>query len=301
MSKYIIKLNNINNNYVNNNLVGGNNDRMFVVINKSLNIVERVFESEYQKNIANYEKIDDKFKDLDFETIDKNMIILLKKNLKDTIKYIDTKGHKNKFYHISIRPIGEIYDDSLYGNLMGGMSSVYYNPTGLWISQGSEWMKFINETHYRWSFATHIYEIETNDKTVLNISNLDEFKKFIKKYKNPIEKLTIDNVIDWKRLQNDYDGLIISPYLGNKIWGQYANELAIIYDRGFNYSKGPGPKKLFNDYIKNLIGDKWKDNIYFLAEWYRHWEIGSGVIWKKRGITNITLVKKLDTFDSLLE
>lgn len=88
-----------------------------------------------------------------------------------------------------------------------------------------------------------------------------------------------------------YDGLIICPYLGNKIWGKGANQIGIY-----------GNKDKINEYYKKILGDKKiKTNIYFLAEWYRHWEEGSGVIWRKTGIDNINLLTKLNTFDNFIK
>jgi hypothetical protein len=54
-----------------------------------------------------------------------------------------------------------------------------------------------------------------------------------------------------------------------------------------------------NNYIVKIIGNKWKTKLYFLAEWYRHWECGSGVIWRKSGIKKISLVEKLKTFNKI--
>lgn len=60
-----------------------------------------------------------------------------------------------------------------------------------------------------------------------------------------------------------------------------------------------GPSK-WDEYIKHILGNKWKEDIYFTAEWYRHCEEGSCVIWKpSTGLKSIKLIKKLDTFDQL--
>ena len=31
-----------------------------------------------------------------------------------------------------------------------------------------------------------------------------------------------------------------------------------------------------------------------MTEWYRHWDVASGVIWKTDGIKNITLIAEYD-------
>ena len=307
MSKYIVKLNNINNiNYKNenalflrNNILVGGQLYYLLVINKYYNVLDYITEKEYQDNVQYIEQINDKFKNVDKKIIIKTIDDLIHKNLKNMIHTIDKNGGKNKYYHISIRPIEEIYDsDTLSGSLMGD-DSIYNNPYGLWLSCGSEWMKFIKQSDYKWTIATYIYEI-TVSNNVLKISNLRGLKKFIEKYKNSDKILSIENVINWTRVKKEYDGLIICPYLGDEIWGKYSNELSIVAKNTFGNAKGPGPKVMFNDYIKKIIGSKWKNNIFFLTEWYRHWEVGSGVIWRKKGVADFTLFKKLDTFNSLL-
>ena len=42
--------------------------------------------------------------------------------------------------------------------------------------------------------------------------------------------MTFNNVMNWKMVKKDYDGLIICHYLGNKIWGSKATKFAISGD-----------------------------------------------------------------------
>jgi len=121
-----------------------------------------------------------------------------------------------------------------------------------------------------------------------NFKSFFQFEKFINTYKNNDKFLDIKNVINWKKVKEDYDGLIICPYLGDEIWGKDANNFQ------FN-----GDPVVITNYITNIVGVSWKKKLYFLAEWYRHWETSSGVIWKKSGIKNIILIKKLKTFDDI--
>jgi len=56
----------------------------------------------------------------------------------------------------------------------------------------------------------------------------------------------------------------------------------------------------WDKYIQDLMGKKWKDDIRITAEWYRHWDEGTGVVWRpSTGIKTIKLIKKLNTFDHL--
>jgi len=33
-----------------------------------------------------------------------------------------------------------------------------------------------------------------------------------------------------------------------------------------------GNSKVIDEYVQKIAGNSWKDNIVFLAEWYRHWK-----------------------------
>lgn len=210
---------------------------------------------------------------------------LCKLNYSNIIKTIKSlPNYEKRYFHVSInefeQPIHDInHDRSWLGNDM------YMNPRGIWLSCGISWQNYMGDGVNNWSMSSYLYEIEVN-KSVLKISKLSEFKKFIDKYKKGTSN--VSDFMNWKKIKKDYDGLIICPYLGNKIWGKNATYMSI-----------HGTSK-WNEYMKHILGNKWKEDIYFTAEWYRHWEEGSGVIWKpSTGLKCIKLIKKLDTFDHL--
>jgi hypothetical protein len=82
--------------------------------------------------------------------------------------------------------------------------------------------------------------------------------------------------------------MVICPYLGNEIWGDKANTMAL-----------EGEPDTIQQYVEKIAGDSWKSNIFFTAEWYRHWETGSGVVWRASGIKDFKLVERLDTFNNI--
>ena len=264
ISKYIQK--------INNNLHLQEGGEKISFFNKETQLLENVDLDIYFNNRNKYISLKDK----NLQNLADVNSICIKKLLKP-----------NKFYHISNKPIKNIKNTK--DDNASWFSSPYSNPKGLWISYGPAWIDFVNTLGNKltWTLATYVYEIQLN-KTVLHIKNIKEFEKFINTYKNDDDVITFDNVINWKKVKNDYDGLVIYPYLGNEIWGIYATEF------GF-YGYGSA----INDYIIGIIGEKWKHNLYFLAEWYRHWETSSGVIWSNSGIKNYKLVKRLTTFDKL--
>lgn len=212
---------------------------------------------------------------------------LISKNvdaIEDAMKEHDPTG--KALYHMSRNPIDKIADttfDGSYSNL-----SVYYNPNGLWFSCGAEWLKYTKRYNLdNWNTRTYLYEVIISDN-VLQINNLKEFKKFIDEYKNTGDDFRFDNVINWERVRKDYYGLLICPYLGDEIWGDNANDFTLY-----------GNTKLVNNYIMTLVGDNWKNSLYLLAEWYRHWETATGVVWNPKGIKKINLVKRMTTFEVL--
>ena len=225
----------------------------------------------------------------------KEMRRLEKLNFKQIIKLFkhNSEKYKNKYIHISTQPL---VDDEYLTNIINsnnstfGPNSTYYNPEGLWVSCGADWINYVynrmkeGSTMYKWSLATFIYEVLVND-TVLKINDDQAFYAFIHKYRNA-NKNNIRNIIDWVQVKKDYNGLIICPYLGDKIFGKDAIKMWI-----------DGDITVISEYYKKLLGSKFNEDHMFLAEWYRHWEVGSGVIWNNAGIRDIVLLKRINTFD----
>ena len=216
-------------------------------------------------------------------------IKIKEKKINDLIKILD-KSYKNKFIHISPIPFNienfkntnKInYSRYRFGNL------VYYNPVGLWFSCGSNWLKWVKSWNIdytsQWTNSNYIYEIETNKDTVIHIKTYKELVKFHKKFAKYSEKKGY--YINWNSVKKIYDGIVICPYLGNKIWnkiyGQKIDEFEI-YNREYQY-------------IKQVLGKNIIKYPQFYLEWYRHWETSTGVIWRKNGIKNINLILDLST------
>ena len=267
--KYITKLL-----IIKNNKLGGLN--VLYVYDKINKLIDKVPYDIYQKYSNEFIILNN----YDF------LLELSKENNNRIIKEIKKNG-KNKMYHVSIYPLKEIADTNTNDESWAGQSSVYNNPIGLWLGCGDSWQKFMNNKLAKWALSKYIYEF-TLSNTVLQIHNITEFESFVHKYKNPVKKLDIRNVINWKKVKKDYDGLIICPYLGHEIWGTNANDFTLY-----------GNPVAVTDYITQIVGDSWKTKLFFLAEWYRHWDAASGIIWRKTGIQDFNLVKQLDTFDNI--
>jgi hypothetical protein len=240
-----------------------------------------------------------RYKVLERETVQK----FANKNYKYIVKSIGTGTSKSKkgnmrFIHVCIDKLNVEYLKDI-ANYVGSwlIDGIYYNPLGLWFSCGTSWIDFYKPTHSnsnvqinKWTLSTYIYEIKINSSLVLQINNLDEFKNFIYKYRFNDKKVNIRNIMDWKRIKEDYRGIVICPYLGDLLFGKNANAIGLT-----------GSPDDITNFYKNLLGPSYYDHILFLSEWYRHWEAGTGVIWDLAGIKDIVLLNKAVVYPHILK
>ena len=165
---------------------------------------------------------------------------------------------------------------------------IYHNPKGLWLSVGASWQIWTTTKPnlFVWKYnMPYLYKVRVKD-SVLVIKSTEEFIDFIKKYKNDDESITMYNIMNWKKIKEKYDGIILETWVIPDIFG--SNDKFHI----------DGDGKTVQTYFEKLLGQSWKNNIVALSEWVRHWETSSGVIWRKSGIKSIKLVK---TFKSYIE
>lgn len=167
-----------------------------------------------------------------------------------------------------------------------GSSAIYYNPQGIWLSCGSAWLDWFEGYCNQWLKLPYVYEIDINKNTVLKINNIFQFRDFAKKYRNP-DATSLEKMIDWSLVKEDYDGLIICPYLGSKIW-KVSNPTTF------------GINKNTIDYIETALDTKVFEVDAFIYEWYRHWETATGVIWRPSGIKSITLIDENHWYEEFL-
>ena len=208
--------------------------------------------------------------------------------IKKIVKLLDTK-YKDKMIHISID--GELKLNNLENKIKINNSrlkiypNIYYNPHGLWLSCGSNWIKWIiSKTEYYcydinyFNFEKiQIYEIKLYNENILYINNLDELVIFHQKYAFYEEDKGYN--IDWSKIKKIYDGLIICPYLGYEIWNKINDPTSLYIN----------PDE--NKYIKEGLKENIMKYPKFYLEWYRHWETSTGVIWRKKSIKKLNLIK----------
>lgn len=200
---------------------------------------------------------------------------------------------------------------------------------GLWLSCGSNWIKWVmlksDDYCYNDSFLTaeNIYEIEMRDthlKKILYINTIDELINFHNEYSYLIDNMGYD--IYWSKVSNKYDGLIIDSTLAYKIW-ENLNDITYNKTNSINLKQNllnenkdidDDPNNLYlstsnksninneNLSIYNINPMANKNNIYdlkdsileyakFYLRWYIKWETFTGIIWNKRIIKKIKLLK----------
>ena len=112
----------------------------------------------------------------------------------------------------------------------------------------------------------------------MNIKTYDELIKFHNEY-SKYDKTGYN--IDWKLVKRKYDGIIICPYLGYEIWNILNNSSNVTDFHLYTNS---------NKYIKDTMGENIMKYPKFYLEWYRHWETGTSVIWRKQCVKKINLI-----------
>ena len=201
--------------------------------------------------------------------------------IKKIVNLLDTK-YKRSYIHLSETELKLDDIKNMNKNMNSWLSSnLYYNPKGLWISCSSSWLKFslyASQPYYnsKWLDAKYIYKVDINPEKILRINKVNQLIDFHIKYLKKNNKFQID----WKKVKKDYDGIIICPYLGYKIWKDKDTLRKYFYENQ-------------QQYILNIIGNDIKKYHQIYLEWYRHWETGTGVIWRKSSIKNIEEIKLL--------
>ena len=238
-------------------------------------IKNKIFLKEQIKNIKN----------LNEKSGHINNLLLIDKDYINFINYNETKYLKSKeimeefskknkkkidklYYHISSKPIFNLINQKENYNRFGGKKNFnnfqidlldYSNiPYGLWISCGTSWLDFYNNSRY--SNHDFIYSIRLNKKynnKIKKISTKSSFSKFATKYNNK-NATKLSDTIDWKKVKNDFDGLIICYNYEN--FNSYINNLDSIGIQKFYYHY------LIDPYLKESFKEKYK----LRNEWQRY-------------------------------
>jgi len=211
-----------------------------------------------------------------YKIISKIKLMNIEKENYIKIKNIIKENNVDGYYHLSMKPLLTLIDTSQKGTTYSGNTNLYYHPVGLYVSCGIKYFEKEKSTHY-----SYIYELQFN-KSVLKITSLKDFIKFINKYKYLDSKIKIHNLLDWKQIKKNHDGIIICPNLHKQIFGN-TQALLHIY----------GDENIIQKNIIEKYGKNWSKELIFLSEWFRNWR-QEGVVWRPTGIKQIKLIDKLN-------
>ena len=206
-------------------------------------------------------------------------------NYKKILKIIK-ENNADGYYHLSMKPMTNFIDTSFKGTTYFGKTNLYYNPVGLYMSCGKNYydvdvQKAHNQFVDKSIYHSYIYELKVS-KTVLKIKSLKSFVNFINKYKYSNSKIKITDILNWKQIKKEYDGLIICPILHEQLFGDTLPLLDIYKD-----------ENIIQEKILEKYGENWKKELRFLSEWFRGWRT-QGVIWRETGLKQINLIDKLN-------
>ena len=118
------------------------------------------------------------------------------------------------------------------------------------------------------------------------------------KYKHNDKTIKIYDILNWKKIKKQYDGICICNNFRAKIFGNTKDMLSEYGNDNIDNEKNL--MTIYNK-VNNIPVEKqndWKNDIYFLSEWYRNWGSES-VVWRPSGIKLIRLIEKTNTFDVL--
>jgi hypothetical protein len=91
---------------------------------------------------------------------------------------------------------------------------VTYKPKGLWYGFGISWLDWVRSEMPDWEKDyKNIFLLDVNDSSILKMSTKEELLDFTKKYSQNSGNYFERNMIDWKLVANDYDGIEINPYI----------------------------------------------------------------------------------------
>jgi hypothetical protein len=133
----------------------------------------------------------------------------------------------NKYIHYSDKPLNHLLDVPPEAQSENGMK-----PRGVWFGIGSSWKDWVS-TEYGNSSTDIQGHFPTNKETaivlkrnakILRIKNAKQLDEFTRKYAGIDEFLAPNKdgrwvpgqMINWKRVAQDYDGIIIAPYIGSR-------------------------------------------------------------------------------------
>jgi hypothetical protein len=205
--------------------------------------------------------------------------------LQERIKLLDNlitieskKEPKDQIYlHFADR---HLLLDQLNGVLENHSSDVHFMPKGLRIMIGESSIlekylaKLKSGLRKKLSLdlddtIKYLYEIIPSKSKILKIDNCKKLQKLYTTYKNK-DPSNLAKVLNWERIYQDYDGLIINPWM-NLDCSQYLKKLEVVNNEDFN--------KIMSLMAVGKISDEEMEEIKMVV-WQSGFGMSSGCIWK---------------------
>lgn len=195
------------------------------------------------------------------------------------------KNMEDIYIHISPTEIKDVKNT----NEKMRLSNKYfnYNPSGLWFSCGIEWIDLLlsnseNMVNYNINYA---YQFNLNESKIYNISTKNQFFKLINDYQKKLPE-GLGDIMNSNKIRKDYSGLKICPYRFDVL-----NPVITETVKGESIRTQKVSKKILSKVLgKDITVEKYN----LMTEWYRHWDVASGVIWNKNGLDSLKLLAKYD-------
>jgi len=109
-----------------------------------------------------------------------------------------------------------------------------FKPRGLWFAKKNLWNKFLKSQNMNRKYK-YEYKLKINFDNILVLSNFDEIINFGKKYGKFIKYNSKKYlVINWKKVEKDYDGIYYNNY--NKIKEKILNKSKTYRNRISKYA-----------------------------------------------------------------
>jgi len=94
---------------------------------------------------------------------------------------------------------------------------VHHKPRGLWLSDADQpeddWPSWCKAEDFHLDEITHRHEVVLAEGwDILHIGTIQQLRDFHAEYSVPIAPGMPIDYIDWRRVADDYDGIIITPY-----------------------------------------------------------------------------------------
>jgi hypothetical protein len=91
-----------------------------------------------------------------------------------------------------------------------------YKPQGLWVSVEGEddWLSWCKGEHWNLSAFKYAHEIVLEPfASILRLKTAKELREFSKEFEAAMPYDSIHKTIDWKRIREGWQGIIIAPYV----------------------------------------------------------------------------------------